>query len=233
MAKKQVLAAALVLLVPLTMLAQTNATVGGTVSDASGAVIPGVEVTARNVNTGIESVQLTNESGTYNFASLQPGDYTFTAALQGFQTQTFQNITLSQTQQVRLNFTLNVAGVGQTVEVVTETNVGLATTSASVGDVLPEVEVRNLPLALRDVLQLISSTPGTGPERSFAGQGIRAVNFSRDGIVVNDTRYGVGTDHAANVGTKPWKYLLVPHDEINESKRLADFMRFEVKAQVQ
>src|SRR5574337_586133 len=38
------------------------------------------------------------------------------------------------------------------------------------------------------------------------------------------------SDHAANVGTKPWKYLLVPHDEINESKRLADFLRFEVKA---
>src|SRR6058998_1808881 len=62
MAKKQMLAAALVLLVPLTMLAQTNATVGGTVSDASGAVIPGVEVTARNVNTGIESVQLSQSA---------------------------------------------------------------------------------------------------------------------------------------------------------------------------
>jgi type III restriction enzyme len=38
------------------------------------------------------------------------------------------------------------------------------------------------------------------------------------------------SDHAANVGTKPWKYLLVPHDEVNESKRLADYLRFEVKA---
>ena len=37
------------------------------------------------------------------------------------------------------------------------------------------------------------------------------------------------SDHAANVGSKPWKYLTVPHDEINESKRLADYLRFEVK----
>ena len=194
MTKKHIWTGALVLLLPVALLAQTNATVGGTVGDAAGAVIPGVEVTARNVNTGIVSNQLTNETGTYNFASLQPGTYTFSASLPGFQTQTFQNVTLSQTQQVRLNFTLEVAGSRQTVEVVTDANVTLATTTASVGDVLPEIEVRNLPLAVRDVLQLISSTPGTGPERSFAGQGIRAVNFTRDGVVVNDTRYGVGTD---------------------------------------
>src|SRR5882672_4976524 len=192
--RKTILAGMLALLLPVTAFAQTNATVGGTVGDAAGAVIPGVEVTATNVNTGIVSNQLTNETGTYNFASLQPGTYTFSASLPGFQTQTFQNVTLSQTQQVRLNFTLEVAGSRQTVEVVTDANVTLATTTASVGDVLPEIEVKNLPLAVRDVLQLISSTPGTGPERSFAGQGIRAVNFNRDGIVINDTRYGVGSD---------------------------------------
>ncbi len=107
--KKHILTGALVLLLPVTVLAQTNATVGGTVGDAAGAVIPGVEVTAKNVNTGIVSSQLTNETGTYNFASLQPGTYTFSASLPGFQTQTFQNVTLSQSQQVRLNFTLAVA----------------------------------------------------------------------------------------------------------------------------
>ena len=191
--KKHILTVAFVVLSSVTGYAQT-ATVGGTAGDATGAVIPGVEVTARNVNTGIETLQLTNETGSYNFPGLQPGDYTFSASLPGFQTQTFQNITLSQGQQIRLNFAMQVASVGQVVEVVTDANVSLATTSASVGDVLPEIEVRSLPLAVRDVLQLISSTPGTGPDRSFAGQGIRAVNFSRDGVVINDTRYGVGSD---------------------------------------
>ena len=60
MTKKHIWTGALVLLLPVALLAQTNATVGGTVGDAAGAVIPGVEVTARNVNTGIVSNQLTN-----------------------------------------------------------------------------------------------------------------------------------------------------------------------------
>src|SRR6266850_2239067 len=195
MVNRQIFAVCIVLLFSVAGLTQSsNATVGGTVNDAAGAVIPGVEVTATNVNTGIVSNQLTNEAGSYNFASLQPGTYTFTASLPGFQTQSLQNVTLGQSQQVRLNFTLQVAGSSQTVEVIAETSVSLATTTASVGDVLPEVEVKTLPVPLRDVLQLISSTAGTGPERSFAGQGIRAVNFNRDGIVINDTRYGVGSD---------------------------------------
>ena len=123
MLKRQIFFVPVVLLFSVLASAQTNATVGGRVGDAGGAVIPGVEVTARNVNTGIVSDQLTNETGTYNFASLQPGTYTFSAALPGFQTQTFQNVTLSQSQQVRLNFTLEVAGTSQTVEVVTDANV--------------------------------------------------------------------------------------------------------------
>src|SRR5882672_8702833 len=156
--RKTILAGMLALLLPVTAFAQVNATVGGTVGDAAGAVIPGVEVTGTNVNTGIVSNQITNETGTYNFASLQPGTYTFSASLPGFQMQSFQNITLSQGQQVRLNFTLQVAGSSQTVEVVTDASVALATTTASVGDVIPEVELRSLPLALRDVLQVISGT---------------------------------------------------------------------------
>src|SRR5215471_20198251 len=160
MFKKQIVTSVFVLCFSEGVFAQSNATVGGTVGDAGGAIIPGVEVMATNVNTGIVSNQLTNETGTYNFASLQPGTYTFTASLPGFQKQSFQNVTLGQSQQVRLNFTLQVAGSSQTVEVVADTSVALATTTASVGDVLPEVEVKTLPVPLRDVLQLISSTAG-------------------------------------------------------------------------
>src|SRR6185369_16120773 len=65
-----------------------NATLSGTVSDASGALIPGVEVTAKHTATGVAAISLTNESGTYRFASLQPGPYEVSAALTGFQSQT-------------------------------------------------------------------------------------------------------------------------------------------------
>src|SRR5688572_3913932 len=96
------------LIQPIHTIAQVNATVGGTVSDASGALIPGVEVSAANVNTGIVTMRLTNETGTYEFPSLQPGSYTLSAALPGFQTATYNNVQLSQGQQVRLNFTLQI-----------------------------------------------------------------------------------------------------------------------------
>src|SRR6185503_19482827 len=88
-----------ILVASMAVFAQINAVVGGIVSDASGALIPGVEVSARNVATGIVTTRVTNESGNYDFASLQPGSYTVTASLSGFQTSTYNNVQLSQGQQ--------------------------------------------------------------------------------------------------------------------------------------
>src|SRR5262245_24649069 len=99
--------------------AQSNATLGGTVSDVSGAFMPGVSVSARNVGTGIVNETITNESGTYQFANLQTGTYEVRAELAGFQSQRFTNVTLGVSQQVRLNFTLTVANVATSVEVTT------------------------------------------------------------------------------------------------------------------
>src|ERR1041384_5610053 len=76
-----------------------NAALSGTVSDISGALIPGVEVTATNTGTGITSTAVTNESGTYRFPSLQPGPYEVKATLAGFQVQTFR-VTLGTAQQI-------------------------------------------------------------------------------------------------------------------------------------
>src|SRR6202521_4239900 len=95
----------------------TNATLGGTVSDASGALIPGVTVTATNTATGIVITVVSNESGAYQFASLQTGTYKVTAELPGFQTAAYDNVALGISQQVRLNFTLQVGSVAQAVEV--------------------------------------------------------------------------------------------------------------------
>jgi hypothetical protein len=105
----------LIALLSLNLLAQTsNATLGGTVADASGALIPGVEVTARNVATGIVNTTITNESGAYQFASLQTGTYQVSATLAGFQTATNNNVTLGGSEQVRLNFVLRVGDIATT-----------------------------------------------------------------------------------------------------------------------
>src|SRR5439155_7921377 len=127
--------------------AQTsNATLGGTVSDATGALIPGVTITATNVATGIVNTALSNEAGAYQFASLQTGTYKVSAELAGFQTQTYNAVALGISQQVRLNFALQVRSVAQTVEVTAAADTAIATTSSSVGTVLPEYKVRDLPL---------------------------------------------------------------------------------------
>src|SRR5438876_8364155 len=95
--RKSLLAAATLLCLVLTVqtFSQTsNATLGGTVSDASGALIPGATITATNTGTGIVSTALSNEAGAYQFASLQTGTYSVSAELPGFQTQTRSGIAL-------------------------------------------------------------------------------------------------------------------------------------------
>src|SRR5262245_26970873 len=117
--KRLVAAATLLLSVFLVnAIAQTtNATLGGIVSDASRALIPGVTVTATNTQTGIVTTVVTNETGAYQFASLQTGLYKVAAELPGFQTQVYSEVTLGVAQQVRLNFTLQVGTQSQQVEV--------------------------------------------------------------------------------------------------------------------
>src|SRR5262249_28541280 len=115
----------LIISIPIESSAQVSASIGGSVSDPTGALIPGVEVTATNVNTGISTTQLTNEAGAYQMPSLQPGTYRLRALLAGFQTATRENIQLSQGQQVRFNFTLLVGTVATAVEVLADSATAL------------------------------------------------------------------------------------------------------------
>jgi len=176
----------------------TNATLGGTVSDASKALIPGVTVTATNTQTGIVSTAVTNETGAYNFPSLQSGVYKVSAELPGFQTQIYNDVTLGVSQQVRLNFSLQVSGQSQSVEVNVAADTLIATTSSSVGAVLPEYKVRDLPLATRNVLDLVGTTSGTQGS-NFAGGRLTQLNTTRDGIPISDGRYDIGASTSTYV----------------------------------
>jgi hypothetical protein len=191
---KACLAVLWICVVAIGVFAQANATVGGTASDVTGALVPGVRITAVNVNTGVSLNVVTNESGSYQFASLQPGIYKMTAALPGFATKTYDRVELSQSQQVRLNFQLEVANVDQAVEVTIGADTVLGTTTASVGTIIRIDEV-NLPLQTRNIMDLAASTPGaiaTGANNAnttFAGTRSSQVNTTRDGLVVSDGRY--------------------------------------------
>jgi len=161
--------------------------------------MPRVEVTAKNVNTGIASTSVTNDTGTYEFSSLQPGTYTITASVSGFKTSTVNNVAVGQGQQARLNFAMQVAAAGESVTVVAEGDTVLATTSASVGGTLSMRDVSSLPVASRNVLDLVTLTPGViGVQGTFtaagqtvpvfAGTATGNVNTTRDGMTTNDGR---------------------------------------------
>src|SRR5204863_8617226 len=107
----------------------SNSTVGGTVQDASGAFIPGVTITATNTLTGVSAATVSNESGAYQFPSLQPGTYTITAELPGFVTQRAVNYQLGGSAQARINFTMQVSTSSTSIDVTVSADAALTTSS--------------------------------------------------------------------------------------------------------
>ena len=180
------------------------ATVTGTVSDSSGALIPGVSIKATALSTGVVSTTLTNEAGVYNFRDLLPGRYTISATLPGFQTKNITDVNLTQNESYRYNFQLAVSGVNTQVEVSISADTILATSGASVGEVLDQQKVRDLPIVGNNVLDLItvmagvenvvpSNPPSAGnafgrENTTFAGVRADNVMIVRDGINMNDNR---------------------------------------------
>lgn len=179
--------------------------VTGTVTDTSKALIPGVTVKATAVDTGVVTNTITNDAGAYTFANLQPGKYTLTASLNGFQTKSLTDVSLSQNTSYRYNFELTISAGNTNVAVSVSAESIIAQSSSTVGTVLTEQRVRDLPLIGNNVLNLASVMAGIqniagdnvvgGAAReneTFAG--VRADNISivRDGIQVQDNRYPNG-----------------------------------------
>src|SRR5262245_19893779 len=193
-------------LFPLNTFAQTgNASIGGFVQDPSGAYIPGVSVTAANTQTGVVTTVITNESGTYNIPSLLPGIYKLTAELPGFKSQVFNDVQLGANSAGRYNFTLQVGAVSDSVEGTAERTALIAESSPTIGQVLPERQVRDLPLVTNNVLDLMKTMPGVrggiySSATTFAGISASAVNTTRDGLSVQEGRYayGVGSTTLVN-----------------------------------
>src|SRR5215813_13455533 len=186
----------------------SDARVSGTVSDASGAVLPGVEVKATNTATGVETTAVSNSSGAYSFASLLPGTYNINVSLPGFQTQTLTNVPLGNAAQVRLNFTLKVGGLATNVEVSVAASQVLLESSSSVGNVLEQQKVNDLPLVSNNVMDLVGVMAGVNVTRDvvfgandtkFAGVAASNINVQRDGVPVSGGRWPTGLQPATTV----------------------------------
>src|SRR5262245_54638226 len=188
-----------------------SARLGGIVTDSTGALIPGVTITATNTDTGVSTTTITNESGAYSFPSLQPGrSYSVSASLSGFQTTTFTDIDLGPTA-VRQNFQLQVSATQTTVEVSADPLNAIASSSASIGDVLNQSRVANLPNVGNNVLNLLNTRPGLrlstssapglfGPQLATVnGLDLNSINVTRDGLTTNDTRFSAAGDVTGGV----------------------------------
>jgi hypothetical protein len=186
-----------------------NATLTGTVADATRAVLPGVTITATNTATGVSLTNITNEAGAYTIPSVIPGTYNVTAELSGFQKETYANVVLGNAITVRLNFTLNVATQAQSVEVTVEADTVLATSSPTIGQVMTEKKVSELPVVGNNVLDMLSVLGGIdnmvltsanaqaghafGREgTTLAGVSAQDTPVLRDGIMVSDVRWPTG-----------------------------------------
>src|SRR3954464_2075378 len=142
MKKLLAVAALLTLTLPNELLAQVDrATLTGTIKDSVGAVVPGATVLVTNLATNVVSQQQTTETGSYLFVNLIPGKYRIDVELSGFK-KVSQVVTLEFRQGARVDAALEVGSFSETVRV-TETTQLLNANDATLGSVIPQLQVAN------------------------------------------------------------------------------------------
>lgn len=169
--------------------------ISGTVTDASNAVITGVQVTITNTGTNISRQTLSNEFGFYRFVAVEPGNYSVDFAASGFENRRVAGVTVSTAQEVVINQTLTVGGVATEVLVVGTPGSELEKTNATIERTLSDRVVSELPMQVynlgRDISRLALLAPTVNRasgSNEFAGNGQRARNnnFMIDGVDNND-----------------------------------------------
>ncbi len=182
--------------------AQSTSTVTGVVTDPTGATVPGATVVIHGLQTGLDRTLQTDNGGVYTAASMQPGDYSVSINASGFGPFVVKKVTLLVDQRTAVDAKLTLGNTAQTVEVDSAAPI-MDTDTVTVGSVIDQQTVQNIPLNGRHFLDLTNLTPGTvvppvtgsltAPSRglganSFNTAGARedAVNFMVNGINLND-----------------------------------------------
>lgn len=182
--------------------AQSTATLSGTLTDPTGAVLPNAQIQVHSLATGADREITTDGAGLYAVPSLQPGDYQVRATAPGFSAFTVQKVTLNVAQSATLNMKLSLASAGETVQVESAAS-QIESQTMTVGQVIDRNTVQELPLNGRHFLDLTVLTPGgvvapTAGNLTNASRGLGAnsfitagnredsVNFQINGINLND-----------------------------------------------
>ncbi|HEY3458649.1 MAG TPA: carboxypeptidase regulatory-like domain-containing protein [Bryobacteraceae bacterium] len=184
----------------------TNAQIGGTVTDSTGAAIASASITVTNAGTGVSRNSQTNEAGVYLVNALLPGSYQLTVAKEGFQKSVSQTIRLDVNQAATFDVKLALGRLAESV-VVTASGELLNTTEAQLGTVITQEKITDLPLNGRNFTQLLTLTPGATPVSvaqnagggnvqkignfvfpAVGGQSNRSNTFTLDGVY-NDSNW--------------------------------------------
>jgi hypothetical protein len=158
------------------LFAQATAQLTGTVIDNTGAAIPAAEVTVTGIGTGLERRATTNDLGSYSIPFLPPGGYRIVVQKTGFRQVTRDNVRLEVNQTARVDFTLEIGAVTETVEVTGSIPLLESDTSA-VGQVIETKAIEDLPLNGRNFVQL-----------AILGPGVVGVGFGARGTIMSGNR---------------------------------------------
>ena len=174
----------------------TTGVIQGSVSDSTGASLPGVTVEARNLDTNQGRTQVTENDGRFVFLQLPPGNYRVTFTLSGFATVVQENVLLTVGQSINLPVAMKVSGVSETVTVTTGTPV-IETSRTAAATTINQATIDSIPILGRKFEDLLTLTPGVsvvqgpdGDEITFAGQRGIFNNISLDGGDYNNGFFG-------------------------------------------
>jgi hypothetical protein len=177
------LALVALLALPATGVGQTfRGAITGTVTDQSGAVVPGAQVTAVEFATNTTYKAVSSSAGEFDFANVPLGSYTVTVSASGFKNIKVDKVPVTAGETYTLPIKLSVASAGETVEVTADA-LSLDTVTDTQSTALPEEVVQTLPNSGRDFTQMLAQTPGFAGLSTGGGAGVASVNGTRSNSV--------------------------------------------------
>jgi len=180
------------------------ATVSGTITDPSGAVVSGVNVTIVSQDTGLKRSTLTDTAGEYRFARLPTGDYSVRVEKTGFRAEVREGVALVSASGLIVNFSLTIGDLREQITVSANSS-GIDSTTSTVSGLVAEQSLANLPLNNQDLFSAVALEPGVAPDPGSAPSllssgktaqvsinGIRPsmTNVLIDGMDANDPVFG-------------------------------------------
>ncbi|HEX3986956.1 MAG TPA: carboxypeptidase regulatory-like domain-containing protein [Acidobacteriaceae bacterium] len=208
--------------------------VSGTITDPSGAIVPGASVTLLNPATGVSLHAVASAAGLYTFISLNPGVYRVTVNQSGFTTAERENVTVTVDQTTIADIGLKVGSVSTVVKVNEETNL-VEPSNSTVGQLISADTIDRVPLLNRDVYDLTQLSPGVTPANgspnSSNSQSIASITSGRPGVdvssytingaiegsvyyMIDGSPVGIAENNAAAIIPA----MMIPEDSVDETR---------------